>query len=119
MSKLQPKPLRFFGLVEEMEVVIGYVSDVMELIELIDVNEYLSLRKQIIDVFQIGELSSFDSSKFGSNVEFGDISDAVRLTTFSIYPQSTPMNKPISVEERKLWCEKIMNNMDAAASCDY
>ncbi|WP_199438600.1 hypothetical protein [Vibrio owensii] len=119
MSKLQPKPLRFFGVVEEIEAAIGFVTDVFDLIELIDVNQYLALRTKIIDVFQIGDLPNFDESKFGSNVEFGDISDAIRQTTLNTYPQSTPMEKPIPVEERTLWCKSILQNMDAAASTDF
>ncbi|MCR9909661.1 hypothetical protein NB545_19695 [Vibrio campbellii] len=119
MSKLQPKPLKFFGLVEEMEVAIGFVTDVFDLIDIIDVNQYLALRTKIIDVFQIGDLPNFDKSKFGSDVEFGDISDAIRQTTFNTYPQSTPMEKPISVEERTQWCKSILQNMDTAASNEF
>ncbi|BDP33443.1 MULTISPECIES: hypothetical protein [Vibrio] len=120
MSESQPNPLKFFGLVQEMEVAIGYVTDVFDLIEHIDAKQYVTLRDKIIDVFQIGEsMPKFDKSKFGSDVEFGDISDAIRLTTMTTYPQSTPMDKPISVEERIIWCDKILKNMDAAASYDY
>jgi len=119
MSKLQPKPLKFIHLVNEMEIAIGHVSDVFDLIALIDVNQYLSVRAKIIDVFQIGDLPNYDKSQFGSDVEFGDISDAIRQTTFDTYPQSTPTDKPISVEERTKWCKSILNNMDFAASTDY
>ena len=119
MSKLQPNPLKFFALIQALEAAIGNIRDVLDLIELIDAKQYVTLREKIIDVFQVGKLPNFDENKFGSDVELADISDAIILTTVRTYPQSTPMDKPISVEERKIWCEQILKNMDSAASCDY
>ncbi len=119
MSNQNTGSLPFFGLVQSMEEAIGYVTNVHDLIALIDSKQYLIVRAKIIDTFKIGELPEFDVNNFGSYVEFGDISDAIRNTTFSRYPQSTPMHKPISLEERKEWCGEIIKNMDAAASEDY
>ncbi len=116
MSALQKEALPFYDLVSAMEEAIGFVEDVFDLIALIDKKGYLELRGKIIDVFQVGELSAFDDRAFGEEVEFGDISDAIRLTTFGRYPQETPMDKPISLEERKEWCNSILTNMDAAAT---
>jgi hypothetical protein len=51
-------------------------------------------------------------------VEFGDISDAIRETTFSLYPVDADVDllRNIEQDERKIWCEKIVERMDAAAA---
>jgi len=114
MTKNENIVLEFYPLVEKLESVINHQENVLELIALIDKKEFLSLRNSIISTFQI-ELDLPFTGDFGSEIEFGDVSDAMRSVTFSLYPQSTPMNKPIDHTERVNWCKKILENMDSSA----
>lgn len=107
--------LEFYHLVEKLESVINHQENALELIALIDKKEFLSLRNSIISTFQI-ELEIPFTGDFGSEVEYGDVSDAIRSVTFSLYPQSTPMDKPIDHSERANWCKKILENMDSSAA---
>ncbi|MEZ9699808.1 hypothetical protein AB4455_10545 [Vibrio sp. 10N.261.46.E12] len=59
-------------------------------------------------------MDEFEGS-FGTVVEIGDVSDAFRVTTMGKYPQSTPMDMQIGLEDRKKWCASILENMDNAA----
>ena len=104
----------FFPIVQELEEVLGYTEDVMALITLIDEKQFLAMRNKIVDVFKVGEMEPFHG-QFGEEIEFGDVSDSVRETTFALYPQGTPMDKPISLSERKEWCSKILQALDYAA----
>lgn len=106
---------KFFPMVEALEVIINSESDIMELIRLINKNEFNKLRASVIECFDIKTNSKFQG-KFGNEVEFGDISDAIRSTTFALYPQSTDMLKDIDENERKIWCEKILAEMDRLAN---
>ena len=108
----------FISLVNALEDAMGRVTGIMELISLISEPQYLELRTNIISAFHVSGIEEF-TNEFGVDVEFGDISDAVRETTFMLYPQSTEMMKPISFDERKKWCTKIINNMDIAAAGNY
>ena len=119
MSELQQEPLQFSNILQGMEAALGKSTDILGLIDLIDPTQYVSLRNKIIDVFKVGEMPNFDTTQFGSDVEFGDISDAIIFTTMEDYPQGTPLDKLITLEERKKWCEKLLENMDASASEDY
>ena len=107
--------LEFYPLVEKLESVINHQENELELMALIDKKEFLSLRNSVISAFQI-ELDIPFTGNFGSEVEFGDVSDAMRSVTFSLYPQSTPMDKPIDHSERVNWCKKILENMDSSAA---
>ncbi|HAQ49286.1 MAG TPA: hypothetical protein DCR37_09615 [Glaciecola sp.] len=107
--------LEFYPLVVKLESVINHQENELELIALIDKKEFLSLRNAIISTFQI-ELDVPFNGNFGSEVEFGDVSDAIRSVTFSLYPQSTLMDKPIDHSERVNWCKKILENMDSSAA---
>ncbi|MGR5451422.1 hypothetical protein ACP3V3_17020 [Vibrio sp. PNB22_3_1] len=106
----------FMTLIQQMEAALDYTSDVFKLIELISAEEYVLLRDNIINTFQIGELPPFDIKEFGCEVEFGDISDAVRNTTFNRYPPSTSTATLIELSEREEWCRQIVQNMDLAAA---
>jgi hypothetical protein len=103
--------LEFYPLVQKLELVLGSPTETMELIRLIDKQEFIQLRDSIISAFGIDFERKF-TGKFGIEVEYGDVSDAVRSTTFSLYPQSTEMNKLISPDERKIWCSQIINSLD-------
>jgi hypothetical protein len=106
--------LEFYPLVDKLESVINHQENVLELISLINKEEFLSLRDSIISTFQVDIDSPF-TGNFGSEVELGDVSDAMRSVTFSLYPQSTPMDKPIDHAERLNWCRKILESMDSSA----
>lgn len=108
------KPMKFYPLVMELENVLGSTVDIMELISLINREQFNELRERIVSTFQVGDIEPY-SGEIGDQVEFGDISDAVRATTFSLYPQSTPSEKLIGREERHEWCNKILSAMDSAA----
>ena len=114
MKNLSEENFEFYPVVEGLESILGYASNPMELTRLINENEFIQLRNQIIDLFDISIENHF-TGKFGEEVEFGDVSDAVRETTFALYPQSTDIQKYIDPDERKIWCEKILETMDAAA----
>jgi hypothetical protein len=105
---------KFFPMVQALESIISSANDVMELIRLIDENEFNELRSKVIDCFGIETDSKFEG-EFGDEVEFGDISDVIQSTTFSLYPQSTDMMKDIDEAERKIWCEAILSEMDRVA----
>ncbi|USD59072.1 hypothetical protein J4N45_11070 [Vibrio sp. SCSIO 43140] len=105
----------FFPIVENLEKTLNSTTDLMALITVIDKSQFLALRKSIIADFQIGDMPDF-SGKFGKSVEFGDVSEAVRAVTFSRYPQSTEMDQPIDLDERKEWCSAILEAMDSVAS---
>jgi len=104
----------FFPLVEALEEIINHTEDVMELIALIREDQFIDIRNKIITTFNIGKVEAF-SGDFGSEIEFGDISDGVRGTTFSLYAQDTEMDKLIGLEERKIWCNKMIEAIDTAA----
>lgn len=106
--------LGFFNLVMELEEVLEYKSDPIALLGLLDKDNFVYLRSMIIQTFQVGDMDEFEGS-FGTEVEIGDVSDAVRDTTMGMYPQSTPMEQQIGLEERKKWCASILENMDNAA----
>ena len=115
MAKINKQDLEFYPIVQELEEVLNSATKTLDLIRLIDEQEFLQLRTKIISVFSIGEMYPV-SGEFGEEVEFGDVSDAVRATTFSLYPQDTEMDKPIGIGERKEWCKKMLETMDAAAN---
>ena len=103
--------LEFYPLVQKLELILGTPTEAMELIRLIDKKEFIQLRECIISAFEIDFKKPF-TGKFGTEVEYCDVSDAVRGTTFSLYPQSTEMDKPISPNEREMWCSKIIDSLD-------
>ena len=115
MTSVTKQNFIFYPMVESLELILGSTSDLIELIKPIDRATFLQLRAQIIDLFNV-EINSEFTGEFGEEVEFGDVSDAVRETTFSLYPQSTDMLKPISYDERLIWCKQIIEKMDAAAN---
>lgn len=106
--------LGFFDVVIKLEQVLEFKSDPIALLDLLDKENFVSLRSKIIQTFQVGDMDEFEGS-FGTEVEIGDVSDAVRDTTMGMYPQSTPMDQQIGLEERKKWCASILENMDNAA----
>ena len=106
--------LGFFDVVMKLEQVLEFKSDPIALLGLLDKENFVSLRSKIIQTFQVGDMDEFEGS-FGTEVEIGDVSDAVRNTTMGMYPQSTPMEQQIGLEERKKWCASILENMDNAA----
>lgn len=106
--------LGFFDVVTKLEQVLEFKSDPISLLGLLDKENFVSLRSKIIQTFQVGDMNEFEGS-FGTEVEIGDVSDAVRDTTMGMYPQSTPMEQQIGLEERKKWCASILENMDNAA----
>lgn len=107
--------LPFFGIVQKLEGNLGGVTG-LDLMELLSPSQYLALRKAIVDSFELSEpVPDFDEAEFGEEVEIGDVSDAVRETTFARYPQTTPMDKPISEPERRSWCLAIIDDMDDRA----
>lgn len=114
MTNNNPNPLLFYPLIETMEKILGTPTATGVLCSNINQHDFIKLRTDIISAFEVGELPAF-SGDFSSEVELGDVSDAVRMTTFSRYPQSTPMEKPISREERKEWCLQILKTMDEYA----
>jgi hypothetical protein len=107
-------PLAFYPSVIEFEKILGHITHPLDLIELISIDQFNDLRGRIIQVFQIGDVDSY-TGEFGEEVEFGDVSDAVRDVTFSTYPQTTPMDKLITHDERREWCTNILAAMDYAA----
>lgn len=109
------KQFKFYPMVESLEILLGTPTNPMELISLINKNEFLRLRSDIIDFFDADIDREFNGG-FGSEVELGDVSDAVRMTTFSLYPQSTEPSKIIDLEERKHWCNTILDNLDKVAN---
>ena len=109
------KPIGFFTLVQALESALNYTIDPLALVSLINKQEFEEHRARIIQTFQIGAVDPFVGD-FGNDVEFGDISDAVREITFSLYPQTTPIDKPICKEERIKWCSEILSAMDYASS---
>lgn len=109
--KTNNEPMPFFPLVERLQKTIGNTKDIMRLIDLVNKKNFLQLRSEIINAFEIGGLPEFDG-QFGDEVELGDLSDAVIHVTLSTYPQSTPLDKLISFEERKVWCIRIIEIMD-------
>ncbi|OUV22069.1 MAG: hypothetical protein CBC55_04555 [Gammaproteobacteria bacterium TMED95] len=111
MSQDNPNPLMFYPLLMKVEEVLGSPSAHSALCANIGLKYFEKLRKDIIDSFEVGEFTTF-TGNFGSEVELGDISDAVRLTTFSRYPRSTPMEKLIPRDERLAWCTEIIQRMD-------
>jgi hypothetical protein len=111
MKNSNEENFKFYPMVEELELILGSPSDPMELISLINKNEFLKMRKNIVDFFNINIECKF-TGKFGNEVELGDVSDAVRMTTFGLYPQSTDMDKYIDQNEREVWCTKILDNLD-------
>jgi len=82
----------FMPLLNQLEGVIGHTTDPFVLITLLSKSEFLELRKKIVEVFDIGPFNNF-TGKFGSEVEFGDVSDAIRLVTYELYPKGTPLDK--------------------------
>lgn len=106
--------LAFYPLVQKLEQILGAPDDIMEIIRLIDKEEFIKLRSNIISAFEIDFKEPF-SGTFDEEIEFGDVTDVVRYTTFSLYPQSTEMDKPISPAEREIWCSKIINSLDELA----
>lgn len=116
MTITNKENFKFFTMVEKMEVILGSATNPMELIRLINKKEFLKLREKIINFFEVDIDKPF-SGKFGEEVEFGDVSDAVRETTFSLYPADADVDlyRYIKQDERKVWCEKIVERMDAAA----
>ncbi len=115
MSKDNPNPIMFYPLVMRMEAVLGSPSANSVLCSNIGLKDFEKIRKNIIDSFEVGEFDMF-TGDFGSEVELGDISDAVRLTTFSRYPSSTSMEKLIPRDERFAWCAEIIQRMDNAVT---
>ncbi len=115
MFKDNPNPLLFYPLVAKMEEILGSPTANAVLCSNINRKDFEKIRTDVIGSFEVGEFDKF-TGDFGSEVELGDISDAVRITTFSRYPQSTPMDKPISHNERLEWCTEIILRMDNAAN---
>lgn len=109
--KMNKEPMPFFPLVERLQKAVGNTKDIMHLLDLVDKKSFLKIRTEIINIFEIGTLPEFDG-RFGVEVELGDISDAVIGVTLNTYPQSTPMDEPISFEQRKAWCVRIIELMD-------
>jgi hypothetical protein len=106
---------KFYPMVQGLEEILNSTEDPLKLIALISENEFLSMRSKIISFFEIDSAPEF-TSDFGTEIEFGDVSDAVRETTFSLYPQSTDIDKTIDLAERKAWCLSILDKMDASAT---
>lgn len=107
-------PIAFFPIVQKLENVLGYTSDIIGLLEPVSKAKFLKIRDDIVEVFSVGEVSPF-TGQYGDEVEFGDLSDAVRETTISLYSQSTPIDMLIKFEERREWCQKVLDAMDSAA----
>ena len=105
----------FFEIVQRLEGVLGHTTNILELIDLVSEANFLEIRSSIIAAFEVGEANEY-SEVFGHAVEFGDISDAVREVTFRLYPQTTPMDMPISFGEREMWCDEILNTLDMNTS---
>ncbi|MCZ2801987.1 hypothetical protein [Vibrio alginolyticus] len=113
-----PVTIGFFDLVTRMEHVLDYTTSSGGLVREITKSEFLDLRAKIIEAFQVGVMPEF-KLKFGDGVEFGDVSDACREVTFSLYPQGTPMEMPITITDRKKWCSTILKQMDNSATGGY
>jgi predicted transcriptional regulator len=105
----------FYKTVTQLEEVLNSTSNPLELIRLIDENEFLALRESVLEVFEAD--IKYDK-KFGNEVEFGDISDAVRATTFEMFPLGCEEveNDIVETERKKAWVEKIITNMDHAST---
>ncbi len=115
MHQSKDNNLGLLRLVENLENVINREENILSLISLISKKEYLRLRTSIIDTFEIEDDYPF-SGEFGSEVELGDVSTALRETTLELYPETTPPHKKVTYEERQAWCKQVIETMDSAAT---
>lgn len=115
IKKTNPNGIKFYEMLVGMEAILLTDPDPMAPYRLIDKNEFLQLRAKIIEFFDPDNESKF-TGEFGDEVEFGDISDAVRAVTFALYARTTEMTKMISLKERQVWCKKILEMVDVSAN---
>ncbi|EGQ9742359.1 hypothetical protein FWP33_07475 [Vibrio parahaemolyticus] len=106
--------LPFFPLVEKVQSILGNTEDVMRLSQHLPKDQFYKLRQEIIEAFEIGSMPDFDG-EYEAEVELGDVSDAVITVTLEMYPQGTPLDKPICYDERIIWCTRILEAMDRNA----
>jgi hypothetical protein len=103
----------FISIVENLETALGHTQNMTDLVEVIDRSQFEKIRADVVAAFDIGNVKAY-SGVFGVEVEFGDVSDAVRMTTFALYEINTPPGKIISLEERRSWCQKVLDALDFA-----
>ena len=119
---MQKSTIKFFDLVTDLENIWKNKTngsteeeEFLGLISLVSESEFLLMRRDIIKVFKIGELEPFSGECYDEDdVEVGDISHAVQMTTIRLFPQSTPMDKPLSFDDRINWCREIVAAIDEA-----
>ncbi len=110
-SKVDSLSIPFYPLVDRVQKLLGNTDDVMRLLQHLPKSQFLELREQIIEAFEIGKMPQF-TGEYGVEVELGDLSDAVISVTLNMYPQGTDLDKPIGYDERKLWCSRILEAID-------
>jgi hypothetical protein len=99
---------------------IGSLFDIkgnpLELIRLIDKEEFLEIRGKLSEIFDIKPKTEFDKEiDEDDELEFGDISDAVILTTQSIYPPRYTPDRVVELGEREVWFHQIIEAIDDVA----
>lgn len=105
-------PIPFYPIVQRLENALGSTAGTMKLFRLVSKSEFLKMRQDVAAAFFVGEVATFAGEYDDEDVEFGDLTDAVRGVTFSLYPQSTPMEMLISFADRQKWCSKVLEAMD-------
>ncbi|MEZ8733857.1 hypothetical protein [Vibrio sp. 10N.239.312.D08] len=105
------KTLPFYPLVDKIQRLLGNTADIMHLLNLLPESDFLILRMQVIEAFEVGTMPSFNG-EYDDEVELGDVSDAIIGVTLNTYPQGTPRDKPIDYNARKQWCSSILKSMD-------
>lgn len=110
-------PLPFFPIVEKLNRICQGDGGVLSCIDQLDESEYKEIRQAIIETFEIGPLAEYSGDFDSDDVELGDIADwFIEVTTTTYKPENTPMDKPISREDRLTWCTKIIDGIDNSVS---
>ncbi|MGP4945213.1 hypothetical protein [Pseudoalteromonas nigrifaciens] len=85
------------------------------LLEVISPEQYKELRASVIKAFDVNIDTPY-TGDVGAELEFGDVSDAVREVTYQRYPEVDDINMPVSLKDRVSWCEAIISVMDDSAA---
>jgi hypothetical protein len=117
MSK---KTVRFY----EIMIGIGNLFDIkgnpLELMRLINKEEFLEIRGKLSEIFDIKPKNEFDQEIDEDNeLELGDISDAVLITTKSLYPPRPTRDRVVELDEREVWFHQIIEAIDSVAVSEY
>ena len=109
------KSILFYKTVTELEEILNSTTNPLDLIALIDKDEFLALRQSVLNLF---DADIKYNKEFGNEVEFGDISDAIRATTFEMFPLGCEEveNDIVEADRKKEWLEQIIKNMDNAST---